>query len=314
MIQLVRHLAEYISLRIVAWVVGVLPYQAALFFAWTNAALTFLILRPRMREAESRIRQVFGNKYSSREVTRIAWQSWLNTVLGGMEVIRLSKMTPAWMQKYFEYKHTTDTIKAYLDKTKRGAVIACAHTGSWGLASVAAQTGGIPIFVFTARQRNPFTDAYLNKLRGSTGIKGVRRGAGVEGGMQIVRNLKEGQVLAILPDGRVPREAVSVPFLGGLANIGEGMGGFARHADVPIFPCIITRIGWSHHKVEVYDPIWPDQGLPRREDITRMTIAVMKIVEDAIRRDPGQWFWFNRRWILDPVEPSEPRDVSNNPD
>ena len=46
-----------------------------------------------------------------------------------------------------------------------------------------------------------------------------------------------------------------------------------------------------------------DKNLSKEDDILRMTSLVMKHVEDAIRQDPGQWFWFNKRWILDPVPP-----------
>jgi len=40
-----------------------------------------------------------------------------------------------------------------------------------------------------------------------------------------------------------------------------------------------------------------------------MTLAVMKIIDDAIRSNPGQWFWFNKRWILDPL-PEKKEDRS----
>jgi len=33
-----------------------------------------------------------------------------------------------------------------------------------------------------------------------------------------------------------------------------------------------------------------------------MTAAVLSEIERAIRQDPGQWFWYNRRWVLDPVD------------
>jgi lauroyl/myristoyl acyltransferase len=36
----------------------------------------------------------------------------------------------------------------------------------------------------------------------------------------------------------------------------------------------------------------------------RMTKAVMKTIDAAIRRNPEQWFWYNGRWILDPVSKS----------
>ena len=46
-------------------------------------------------------------------------------------------------------------------------------------------------------------------------------------------------------------------------------------------------------------------ALDRDADILRMTQQVMDLVEEAIRADPGQWFWYNRRWILEPVKPAE---------
>jgi lauroyl/myristoyl acyltransferase len=37
-----------------------------------------------------------------------------------------------------------------------------------------------------------------------------------------------------------------------------------------------------------------------------MTQATMDLFDRAIRQQPDQWFWYNRRWVLDPppVEPA----------
>jgi lauroyl/myristoyl acyltransferase len=40
----------------------------------------------------------------------------------------------------------------------------------------------------------------------------------------------------------------------------------------------------------------------KREDWRRMTQAIFSDIEQAIMADPEQWFWFNKRWILDPIE------------
>ena len=32
-----------------------------------------------------------------------------------------------------------------------------------------------------------------------------------------------------------------------------------------------------------------------------MTAGVLKIMDQAIREHPEQWFWFNKRWVLDPI-------------
>jgi lauroyl/myristoyl acyltransferase len=33
-----------------------------------------------------------------------------------------------------------------------------------------------------------------------------------------------------------------------------------------------------------------------------MTQQVMDIITQAILADPGQWFWYNKRWVLEPVK------------
>ena len=40
----------------------------------------------------------------------------------------------------------------------------------------------------------------------------------------------------------------------------------------------------------------------KEEDTRRLTEKVLGGIEERIRIDPGQWFWFNKRWVLDPVE------------
>ena len=43
-----------------------------------------------------------------------------------------------------------------------------------------------------------------------------------------------------------------------------------------------------------------DPEVGKAEDCVRMTQEVFDVAEKAIRETPEQWFWFNKRWILDP--------------
>ena len=65
---------------------------------------------------------------------------------------------------------------------------------------------------------------------------------------------------------------------------------------------ILKRKGIATHVVELKEIIWPNKELDKKEDIRRMTACVLKNVEETIMQDPGQWFWYNKRWILDPIE------------
>ncbi|MFC1497959.1 lysophospholipid acyltransferase family protein [Verrucomicrobiota bacterium] len=294
-----KHIAEYAVLRSIAALVRVLPYRAALFVGWLNAWLFFHVFHFRVKKAVSRINEVFGDRFTRREMKNIAWLSWRNIVFSGIEMIRLDKITLNWINSISDYQHFMDVLTKH-SKTGKGGIIAVPHMGSWELAAVGCHLYKIPIFTIAARQKNPLTNRYMNELRRSPGIDTLARGSGTM--KEVLRKLRKGGMLAILPDVRMRTEGLSVPFLGAKANVGKGMASFAKHTGTPIFPCIITRIGWARHKMEIHDPIWPDENLNKKDDINRMTHSVLKIFDETIQKDPDQWFWYNSRWILDPLK------------
>ncbi|NQT93866.1 MAG: lysophospholipid acyltransferase family protein [Lentisphaerae bacterium] len=293
-----KQVVEYVVLRLVGAVAGCLPYRMAMGLGVGIAFLGFHVFRFRRRQAEQRIRAVLGLEPGDPQITRIAWQSWRNVVLTGMEALRFPNVTLEWALSVSECGEFLETLKRHC-ATGRGGLIASPHTGSWELAAMTCRLAGIPIFSVAAEQTNPLANAYLNRLRGSSGAETLERGSGTM--RHALQKLGEGGMLAILPDVRVMRGGIQVPFLGGEANVGKGMAMFARHANAPIFPCLPVRTGTGTHAVRVFGPVQPDPELSKDEDIARMTRAVLSLFEEQIRRDPGQWFWFNKRWVLDPL-------------
>ena len=150
----------------------------------------------------------------------------------------------------------------------------------------------------TGKQKNPLTDAYINELRGSTGIDKVQKGSALLKG--VLGRLRKGGVLAFLADLRVSPNGIIVDFLGTKASVAPGMGMFAKQTNVPIFPAILIREGWTKHRLQIFEPILPDPELPKKADQQQLTQAVFVVIERAIRKHPEQWFWYNKRWILTP--------------
>jgi KDO2-lipid IV(A) lauroyltransferase len=173
------------------------------------------------------------------------------------------------------------------------------HFGSWEFGGMAMAQTGLPLLVIAGKQRNPLFDDYLTASRKGAGIEIVMRGASTL--RKVISRLKEGRFMAVVADVRMPTPGVKVQFLGREANVGPGMAQFARHAGVPIIPALNIRHGWARHEGVVFPPIEPDPLADKTADIQRMTQAVFDIFTEAIRRDPGQWFWYNKRWLFDPV-------------
>jgi KDO2-lipid IV(A) lauroyltransferase len=290
---------QYGLLLMFAGLVNILPYRVLLAIAWFVAAVLFHVVRMKRKEVRRRIRSVFGNDLPEQEVRRIAWISLRNLAFNVVEMMRASHITKTWVNAHvIGFEEKIPLAKELIAK-HGGLIFAVPHMGNWDMAGWACSHNGINIFSIAARQRNPYINAWIMRQR-EKGIKMLERGGSVL--KQVIRRLKEGQVFAILPDVRMRREDLAVPFLGGVANLGRGMAAFAITAQVPIVPAVFMRKGWTKHEFVYFEPLYPDPQLTKSEDIQRMTESVVQTLDEAIRANPEQWFWYNGRWILDPVK------------
>jgi len=298
-----RHRLEYLLLQALALPLLLLPYRLALSFAWLVAAFMFHVLRFRRRETLRRIQSVFGSGITPQRARQIAWTSLRNMTFNAVEMVRIRKFSRAAIERrIFDYDATLQKLKAALGHPDRGAggLIGIPHMGNWDLAGSACHLGGLPIFSVAARQRNPLTNSLINRLRSGHGMEILERGSGTM--RQVVHRLREGYLFAILPDTRSRQRDLAIPFLGGTANLARGMASFARTANVPIIPVIMLRIGWTKFRVLVHEPVFPDSALDKTTDLQRMTLLVLSQIDLAIHQHPEQWFWYNKRWVLDPLD------------
>jgi len=281
-----------------AGLVNILPYFLLLVIAWLVAAFLFHGVRMKRKGVTRRIRSVFGEDMPEKEVRRIAWISLRNIAFNVVEMMRASHITKEWVNEHvLGFEEKMPLVKALVAK-HGGIIFAVPHMGNWDMAGWACSYNGLKIFSIAARQRNPYINGWIMRQR-EKGIRMLEREGSVL--KQVIRNLKNGQVFAILPDVRMRREDLAVPFLGGEANVGRGMAAFALAANVPIVPAVFMRKGWTKHEFVYFDPLYPDPTIDKAQEIQRMTASVMKTLDAAIHRNPEQWFWYNGRWILDPV-------------
>jgi len=295
-----QHLAEYALLRAFAGAISALPYRAALALGCLVAAIAHFVFRYRVTAARARLRQVFGARYSDAEIRGIAWRAWRNFIFSSVELLKRRGMTLEWIRSIADCDTAWDRMQEHVRRGE-GGIVASAHMGSWEMAAVSCEELGMRMVYLAARQKNRLIDKFWHDLRWSEGRnETVLR---TTSGMRKVTGLmQQGCNLTILPDVRSSHAGISVPFLGGTANIGSGMARFARNANVPIFPCICMRVGWTRHVFTVHDTVRPDPALDKDRDIERMTREVLSIMDEAIQQHPDQWFWFNKRWILDPLD------------
>ncbi len=294
-----RHFIEHIILIVCDRLINIIPGGMLRALGGALSLPAQIVFRSRMREAQKRIRTVFGDRFRPKEVQRIARYAGKNITLSSVEILRAHKFSNTWFRHNTNITEVCDRLAPYL-AVKRGAVLACAHMGSWEIAAIAGRRFDLPVFAIAAPQKNPYFNDWMISLRRRAGIETLLRD---DANLirKVIRRLKSGRFLAILPDVRAAETGIPISFLGGQARIGPGMALFARMAGVPVIPCLTFRLENGYHRITLTEPLEPDPQLERARDVHRMTQAVMQQFETAIREQPHQWFWFNKRWILDPV-------------
>ena len=294
-------------MRAVSALLGRLPYRLALSLGWVLARLMALALRRRMVEVQRRIRGALGEaSCSPAQARRIAWLAWRNFVFNSIDTIRLPHLREGWIRRVVDYEGAVQ-LRDQVQANGR-VILAAPHMGSWEMAGMALHFFGLRLSYIVRRQSNPLTDEYLNRLRQIKGFECLERDS--RSLLRVaLRHLKEGRVLTILPDVRARDDAFQVDFLGGRASVMQGMAVFAKLSGAPIVPACVLRVGWTRHRWQTFEPVVPDPSLDRVSDVRRMTQAVFDHFDRVIREHPEQYFWFNKRWILDPLRPQ--RDAAS---
>lgn len=230
----------------------------------------------------------------------VARQSYRHLGREAVEMVRLSRLTPEQVVQRTEIPPGIWAEFREALEPGRGALLVTGHYGNWELAAAAISARGIPIEAIAKRQRNPLVDAQIAEARRRLGIRVMDMS---EASKRVLRALSEGHVIGIVADQDARRAGVWVPFFGVPSSTYRGPAMFALRFGVPLFSAVARRLPDGRYRVDgARIPAEPTGDL--EADVRRVTAAVAAHLEGEIRQEPGQYFWFHKRWKSQP--PTEP--------
>jgi len=176
-----------------------------------------------------------------------------------------------------------------------GAIIVSAHLGNWELAGFLSTLMQKPIAtVAKPIKGKPRLYKAIEKSRKEVGFTPVNK-SGSAG--TLVRNLKKGDIIALLVDQRVRRRLrIWSSFFGHQVPTIPSPAILARLSGSPIIPAFTTRIRPLHHQIVIEKPIFVPRNGNSREVVADYTQRINLLIEKHIRDKPAQWFWPHDRW------------------
>jgi KDO2-lipid IV(A) lauroyltransferase len=156
----------------------------------------------------------------------------------------------------------------------------------------------IPVLIIVKPQSNTYADLHLNKIRTRDGNSVISMYNAATG---IIRTLKQGGIVAMLADQSATQDKdIYVDFFGRPAATYEAPASLALRYGSPILMAFAERQPDHTYKTRLIEVESSDLQ-NNKDGIAELTKRHVKLLEDAIRKNPGSWAWQHRRWKHSPT-------------
>ena len=255
--------------------------------------LLFVAARPRRRIALTNLRLCFPH-WTEAERVALARRNFVYFTQAFLDRSWLWHGDPAVVRQRLRITGAVD------DLTREGAVVMVAphFYGMDAGGSAVMQQIDRPACTIYSTQPNAALDEWMQRGRQRFGDATLL--SRTEGVKPIVRALREGKMLYLLPDMDLgPHESVFVPFYGVPTATVPSLSRFARLGHARVVP-VITRLTDFGYEVKVH-PAWPDYPTA---DATADAALMNRHLQDYIDEMPEQYYWVHKRFKTRP--PGEP--------
>ena len=177
-------------------------------------------------------------------------------------------------------------------RTARGAVVAIGHFGNFELYA-RLPVGRLQGATTYRALKQPRLEKLVRKLREESGCRFFdRRRDGAALREALARG---GIVLGLLSDQHAGSKGLRVSFFGHECSVTAAPALLAQRYELPLHTAICFRIGLAQWQIEIGDEI-PTAWGGRRRPAAEVMADVSAKFEEAVRRDPANWFWVHDRW------------------
>ena len=242
------------------------------------------------RHALTNMQRVLGPRPDPLEVRRQVRNVFRNYAKYMVELLCLPHTAPDEVARKFRL-NGLEHIEQGLEGG-RGVVMVTAHIGNWDMAGVLLASRGYPVNVIHDTLRPKRWNDRVQGIRELIGLRLIPVETGVR---QMLRALRQNEILAILIDRPMEEEGVAVQFFGAETRVPAGAATLALRAGAPVVCAAALRNGDGFEAlVSPAIEIQPS-GDPER-DVQALTQGVMSWLETQIRSHPDQWYMFRNMW------------------
>ncbi|WP_104697517.1 MULTISPECIES: lipid A biosynthesis lauroyl acyltransferase [unclassified Helicobacter] len=289
---------------VVGFILAKIPH--CLFYGVIKALASLLrfLDKKRYKNARANLDFVFGDTYTTEQKKQIIKRCYENFVFVILESIRLPFLNKDAYLKRFDFQGK-DNLFSLLKENKK-VVLVSAHYGYWESLGTAIPLQmqkelqnykNYDMFSLGRLTNFDFINQMIIKRREIFNVRLIDKKGAFRKLLKIY-SASNAVGTGILIDQNMSKdEGIEIDFLAKKATQTPITSILSRRFDVYLVPILIDfNKDYSKYTMHIYPSIQTPQTSNMQQDILEATIAQVKIIENAIKTNPSNWFWFHKRF------------------
>ena len=284
----------YFIARALVALLQALPLRAVARMGRAGGALAYWLDARHRRVALRNLTMCFGQEKSAAEIRAIARENFRRIGENFACAAKTASMTYEKLKPFVEFVGDAKLLTPPSGQKPPSIIVAIGHFGNFELYARFGQF--CPAFHCATTYRGlrqPSLNRLMQDLRERSGCLYFERrtdGAALKAAMN-----QRALLLGLLADQHGGDNGLRIPFLGHDCSTSPAPAVFALRYRCGLHTGICYRVGLARWRIEGGPEIpTHENGVPRTtEDIMR---DVNRAFEQAVRRDPANWFWVHNRW------------------
>jgi lauroyl/myristoyl acyltransferase len=292
---------------------GLVAFIQALPLSWVarlgraGGALAYVLDGRHRRVAQRNLALCFGGELDAESIRALARENFRRIGENFACAAKTAGMTLEQLKPHVEFVAPIEIMAPPSGQPLRPIVAAIGHFGNFELYARFGQFAPAYKSATTYRGlRQPSVNRLLQSLRERSGCHFFERrfeGRALRRFMQ-----QAGVILGLLSDQHGGDAGLRLPFLGHDCSTSAAPAVFALRYQCRLYTGVCYRVGLARWRIEAGAEIpTQENGHPRSKEA--IMLDVNRAFEQAVRRDPANWFWVHNRWkayLTDAAKPAPP--------